>query len=133
MNGVRSTPTAFPSYLNGVPIIWLGHPERHQQRCLWWSALLLSYAVLDAGGGGRSDIGHFDDHIADNSGGNAVLATNAILQTNYALSSRGRLARRGGYTRAQFYGIDRLDNGWLAGASFNYEIWRNLRLTLDYQ
>ena len=26
-----------------------------------------------------------------------------------------------------------LDNGWMAGASFNYEIWRNLLLTLDYQ
>jgi opacity protein-like surface antigen len=25
------------------------------------------------------------------------------------------------------------NNGWLFGASFNYEIWRNLLLTLDYQ
>ena len=29
---------------------------------------------------------------------------------------------------------DLLQNqGWLVGASFNYEIWRNLLLTLDYQ
>ena len=38
-----------------------------------------------------------------------------------------------GYTRSKFYGFDRLDTGWMAGASFNYEIWRNLLLTLDYQ
>ena len=30
-------------------------------------------------------------------------------------------------------GSPMLQNGWLAGASFNYEIWRNLMLTLDYQ
>ena len=35
--------------------------------------------------------------------------------------------------RANFIGIDRLDNGYMAGASINYEMWRNLMLTLDYQ
>ena len=41
---------------------------------------------------------------------------------------------RGGYTRGDFIGLSGLDNhGWLAGASFNYEILRNLMLTLDYQ
>jgi Putative beta-barrel porin 2 len=62
-----------------------------------------------------------------------LLATNAILQTNYNISRWWWVGARVGYTRSQFYGFDRLDNGWMAGASFNYELWRNLLLTLDYQ
>ena len=61
------------------------------------------------------------------------LATTAILQTTYGLSRQWSIGARVGYTRADYIGFDRLDNGWLAGASFNYEIWRNLALTLDYQ
>jgi hypothetical protein len=62
-----------------------------------------------------------------------VLTTNAILQTNYAIAKWWSVGARAGYTRSQYYGIPRLDNGWMAGASFNYEVWRNLLLTLDYQ
>ena len=60
--------------------------------------------------------------------------TTAILQTTYGLSRLWSVGVRGGYTRGDFIGVSRLNNhGWLAGASFNYEIWRNLMLTLDYQ
>ena len=60
--------------------------------------------------------------------------TTAILQTTYGLSRLWSVGVRGGYTRGDFIGVSGLDNhGWLAGASFNYEIWRNLMLTLDYQ
>ena len=60
--------------------------------------------------------------------------TTAILQTTYGLSRLWSIGVRGGYTRGDFIGLSGLDNhGWLAGASFNYEIWRNLMLTLDYQ
>jgi len=62
-----------------------------------------------------------------------LLATNAILQTNYNIAQWWWIGARAGYTRAKFYGFDRVDNGWMAGASFNYEVWRNLLLTLDYQ
>jgi len=62
-----------------------------------------------------------------------LLATSAILQTNYNFSQWWSVGARVGYTRSQFFGFDRLDSGWMAGASFNYEIWRNLLLTLDYQ
>ena len=61
------------------------------------------------------------------------LVTTAILQTTYGIAREWSVGARGGYTRAQFFGLSDLQNGWLAGASFNYEIWRNLRLTLDYQ
>jgi len=60
--------------------------------------------------------------------------TTAILQTTYGLSRLWSVGVRGGYTRGDFIGVSGLNNhGWLAGASFNYEIWRNLMLTLDYQ
>ena len=62
-----------------------------------------------------------------------LLATNAILQSNYNISQWWWVGARVGYTRSKFFGFDRLDNGWMAGASFNYEVWRNLLLTLDYQ
>jgi Putative beta-barrel porin 2 len=62
-----------------------------------------------------------------------LLATNAILQTNYNISQWWWLGARAGYTRSKFYGLDRVDNGYMAGASLNYEMWRNLLLTLDYQ
>ena len=57
----------------------------------------------------------------------------ALLQTNYAISQVLSVGARLGYTRGSFIGIDRLDNGYMAGASLNYEIWRNLKATLDYQ
>ena len=65
--------------------------------------------------------------------GTPNLATTAILQSTYGLSRLWSVGVRAGYTRADYIGFSRLDNGWLVGASFNYEIWRNLMLTLDYQ
>ena len=72
--------------------------------------------------------------------------TTAILQTTYGIARDWSVGVRGGYTRGEFIGVGGLNNGvgglnngglnnhgWLAGASFNYEIWRNLLLTLDYQ
>ena len=56
-----------------------------------------------------------------------------LLQANYILSYGLSVGARFGYTRANFIGIDKLDNGYMAGASLNYEMWRNLLLTLDYQ
>jgi hypothetical protein len=60
--------------------------------------------------------------------------TTAILQTTYGIARDWSIGVRGGYTRGEFIGVSGLNNnGWLAGASFNYEIWRNFLLTLDYQ
>lgn len=65
--------------------------------------------------------------------GTPSLATTAIVQATYKLHRSWSVGGRFGYTRAEFIGSPRLDTGWLAGASFNYEIWRNVQLTLDYQ
>ena len=59
--------------------------------------------------------------------------TTAILQTNYAMSRDWWVGARVGYTQGWFFGFSPENQGWLAGASFNYAIWRNLLLTLDYQ
>ena len=59
--------------------------------------------------------------------------TTAILQTNYALSRDWWLGARVGYTQGWFFNFAPQNQGYLAGASFNYAIWRNLLLTLDYQ
>jgi hypothetical protein len=59
--------------------------------------------------------------------------TTAILQTNYAIAHDWWVGARAGYTQGYFFGFAPQLNGWLAGASFNYAIWRNLLLTLDYQ
>src|SRR6516162_5327736 len=59
--------------------------------------------------------------------------TTAILETTYGISQQWSIGARVGYTGANFFDLGRNDNGWMAGASFNYEIWRNLLLTLDYQ
>jgi hypothetical protein len=59
--------------------------------------------------------------------------TTAILQTTYALGHDWSIGARGGYTQAWYFGLAPETQGWMAGASFNYAIWRNLLLTLDYQ
>jgi hypothetical protein len=59
--------------------------------------------------------------------------TTAILQTTYAIGHDWSIGARGGYTQGWFFGFAPETQGWLAGASFNYAIWRNLLLTLDFQ
>jgi hypothetical protein len=62
-----------------------------------------------------------------------TLVTTGLLETTYGISQQWSLGARVGYTRTNYFDLGRTDNGWMAGASFNYEIWRNLLLTLDYQ
>jgi hypothetical protein len=59
--------------------------------------------------------------------------TTALLQTTYALGHDWSIGARGGYTQGWYFGFAPETQGWLVGASFNYDIWRNLLLTLDYQ
>jgi Putative beta-barrel porin 2 len=59
--------------------------------------------------------------------------TTAVLQTTYAIGHDWSVGARGGYTQGWFFGLAPENQGWLVGATFNYAIWRNLLLTLDYQ
>jgi len=59
--------------------------------------------------------------------------TTALVQTTYSIARQWSVGVRGGYTQGWFFGFSPSNQGWLAGSSFNYEIWRNLLLTLDYQ
>jgi hypothetical protein len=65
--------------------------------------------------------------------GTSTKVTTALLQTDYALSRVWNAGARFGFTRIEYTGLTRLDEGWLAGATFNYSRWRNLALTFDYQ
>ncbi|MDO9411055.1 MAG: outer membrane beta-barrel protein [Pseudolabrys sp.] len=66
--------------------------------------------------------------------GLASRTSTALLNIGYNGLPRGWLASaRFGYVRTDFVNNPREDNGWLAGANLNYEIWRNLGLGLDYQ
>jgi hypothetical protein len=65
--------------------------------------------------------------------GSAAQVTTALLQSTYGLSPEWAASARIGYTHAQFANSSELDNAWLAGASFDYRLWRNIALRLDYQ
>lgn len=65
--------------------------------------------------------------------GTSTRVTTALLQSDYAISKVWTAGVRFGYTETQYSGSLRQDRGWLAGGSFNYNLWRNLGLTIDYQ
>jgi len=66
--------------------------------------------------------------------GVASRVTTALMNVGYRGLPQGWMTgARFGYVRTDFVDISRKDNGWLAGAYVNYEIWRNFGITLDYQ
>jgi hypothetical protein len=65
--------------------------------------------------------------------GTSTRVTTALLQSDYSLSRVWTAGARFGYVETQYTGTPRVDNAWLAGASFNYNFWRNMTLTIDYQ
>ena len=65
--------------------------------------------------------------------GAPALMTTALLQTTYGIAREWSVGAGAATLEPNTSGFPLLQNGWLAGASFNYEIWRNLLLTLDYQ
>ena len=112
----------------------LGHPHRRQQRCLWWPSYLLPDPVLDDYGAVDQTLGISTSLSPSVPQGVPTRRPRAILQTTYGISRIGRSAPGAATRKATSLGCPGCNNhGWLAGASFNYEIWRNLLLTLDYQ
>ncbi len=126
-------PFGIPSTVNGIPIAGSGIPSDTNSAVYGGRLYYYPTRYWTLVGAVDQTLGISTIISPTIPAGTPVLATNAILQTNYALSRSWSIGARGGFTRSQFYGIPRLDNGWLAGASFNYEVWRNLLLTLDYQ
>jgi hypothetical protein len=59
--------------------------------------------------------------------------TSTSLQTTYTISRQWTTSGNVGYTRIEYVGSPRLDNTWSAGATLNYDIWRNLTLAWGYQ
>jgi hypothetical protein len=57
----------------------------------------------------------------------------ALLESKYSLTRDWSASARFGYTRAQYVGTPRLDNGWLAGIGLAYSFWRNIGVVIDYQ
>jgi Putative beta-barrel porin 2 len=65
--------------------------------------------------------------------GTSTRGTTALLQTTYSLAREWSAATRFGYIRTEYIDTIRHDDGWLAGATWNYWFWRNFAVTVDYQ
>ena len=59
--------------------------------------------------------------------------TTASLQSQYQISSQWSATGNFSYTQIDFYGSPELNNDWQVGATLNYEIWRNMTLSWEYQ
>ena len=65
--------------------------------------------------------------------GTSSIVTSFLSQATYALFPEWEWSGRAGYVRAAYTDSARRDNGWTAGATLTYSIWRSLGLSLDYQ
>ena len=113
----RASPQT-PTAVSLVAVFLISRPE-------YWTII----AQVDA------DIGNVNDAGARHSGGNSHPDDHCYPADDlWALAGCGRSASAAATHEATSLECRGLNNhGWIAGASFNYEIWRNLMLTLDYQ
>jgi hypothetical protein len=58
---------------------------------------------------------------------------NTSVEALYTISPQWRAAGTFGYTRTEYIDSPRLDGAWLADLTLNYDIWRNMTLTWEYQ
>jgi hypothetical protein len=65
--------------------------------------------------------------------GTPMLVTHTVFEAEWGLWRQVSLSGRFGYDHATYVLSPRVDDAWLAGARINYEIWRNLGLSFDYQ
>jgi hypothetical protein len=61
------------------------------------------------------------------------IVTSFLGQITYALFPEWEWSGRAGYVRAAYNETPQRDNGWTAGTTLTYSVWRNFGLTLDYQ
>lgn len=59
--------------------------------------------------------------------------TTVGLNTTYAISPQWSVSGTFSYTHIAFIGSSIFEDAWLADTRLNYDIWRNMRLTLEYQ
>ena len=59
--------------------------------------------------------------------------TTPSLQTQYQLSQQWSLVGNLTYSQIDYIGTARVDNAWFADTVLNYEMWRNLTLSWEYQ
>ena len=59
--------------------------------------------------------------------------TGTSLNTSYLISRQWSAYGSFGYTRAQYIDSPRVDNAWLADVVFQYQMWRNMTLSWEYQ
>jgi hypothetical protein len=65
--------------------------------------------------------------------GASTRITSTSLTSSYSFSPQWSTSENVGYTRIEYIGSSRLDNAWSAGATLSYDIWRNTKLTWQYQ
>ena len=64
--------------------------------------------------------------------GNPALVTSARLNVSYQLARDWSASLRGGFDHSAYLGSPRINDSWMAGANFTYEVYRNFGVVLDY-
>ncbi len=72
------------------------------------------------------------DPTPTNPNGYAAEITSFRLNAYYQIARRWSVSWRGGFDHSVYVGSVRVDQSWVTGASFNYEINRNVSLVCDY-
>lgn len=82
----------------------------------------------------------FDQRFTDSSmptptnpNGYPARVTSALLHVHYHLARDWSAIWRAGFDRSVYLGVIRRDNGWHTGATFTYDIYRNMTASLDYE
>ena len=58
--------------------------------------------------------------------------THAAAQSQYQIAPQWTTVANFSYTQIDYYGSPRLDHVWDTSFQINYDIWRNMTLTWEY-
>src|SRR5579872_5902960 len=65
--------------------------------------------------------------------GASTIISSAGLRVNYEITRQWFISSQFGYSRIEFVGTPRLDNGWILDTTLRYDIWRNLSISWEYR
>ena len=68
-----------------------------------------------------------------NPNGNPARVGSALLHVHYHMARDWSAIWRLGFDRSVYLGSLRRDNGWRTGATFSYDLYRNMSVSLDYE